>query len=209
MNSRWTFSAVVVAIVIVIGQVIVNGQKNFVLTVVDDFSVPSAHLKCNGPCYPIVGSASGPGILGGARLIQLQANQGTITCESVGASLEIDALGYNAGNQTYYYAQSAQLIYDDNEYPINPNGLGRVNLYDGQGQAFFELDLLNSAEKDFWSMNITVYSGNINCTSQFNPCTADADCVTYVPFSDFYPCDMTNVGAITLTIYAIRPSTQS
>jgi hypothetical protein len=156
-----------------------------------------------------VGSASGPGILGGARLIQLQASQGTITCESVNNSLEIDVIGSFAGNQTYYYAQSATLIYDGNDYPINPYGLGRVDLYNGQGQAFFEVVALNSEPKDFWSMNITVYSGNTNCTSQFSPCSADTGCVTYVPFSDFYPCDMTDVGAITLSVAAKNLSTQT
>jgi len=209
MNSRGTFSAFLVAIVIVIGQVVVNGQSSFVVTVVDDFSVPSANLKCNGPCYPIVGTASGPGILGGARLVQLQADQGSITCESVGSSLEFDVTGHYAGNQTYYYTQSAQLIYDGNDYPLNPNGLGNVDLYSGQGQAFFEVLVLNSAQKDFWTMNITVYSGNNNCTSHFSPCTADTDCVTYVPFSAFPSCDMRNVGAITLSVFAIYPSTQS
>ena len=179
------------------------------LMLVDNFSVPSLSMKCTGPCYPLVEAASGPGILGGARLVQLQSNQGSITCETApnGGGLEFDVYGTKVNNDLYSYQQSAYLIYDANEFPVNPYGLGRVDLYNGQaGNGYFEFSLTNSAERNFWTMNITVFSGIKNCTASFFPCTGTDICINYVPFGEFPDCDLHNVGAITTTILAISDS---
>ena len=170
---------------------------------IDSFITEQYPVKVTGPSIPAVGIVNGNGLLGGARVLEMQSNLGTISGSVSAGILGISAVGVPSGPNTYSFQQSATLIYDGGWFPLNTSGLGKVDL--AQNYGWFRIGFGNNDLLPLFgnfSASFVVNSGGVNCTRYFDPCSTYSEfCFITLPIADFQEqgCDMSRVGAISIT----------
>jgi uncharacterized repeat protein (TIGR01451 family) len=174
--------------------------------IIDDFSTNQAALTLT---YPPAGtsassSASGSGILGGERDMQINLTGGVIAGNTESA---VVSSGFFSYSQDATIAGNSLLQWDgtDGSATLNPTGLGGVDLTAGGTQDAF---LLNVFFDDLpVNSVITVYSdaGNASSFTLALPGLLFSSTNFAIPYSSFATtlgtgADFTNVGAITLSV---------
>ncbi len=174
--------------------------------VVDDFSTNQASLSLT---YPPAGtsassSASGAGILGGERDMQVNLTAGVIAGNTMSA---VVSSGFFSYSQDATISGNGVLQWDgaDSSPTLNPTGLGGIDLTAGGTQDAFDLSLFFDDLPVNMTFTVFTDAGNASTFTLAAPGLVFSATRFVIPFASFTTslgtgANFANVGAVTLSL---------
>jgi hypothetical protein len=175
-------------------------------TVIDDFSTNQSALTLT---YPPAGtsassSASGAGIIGGERDLQINLTAGVIAGNTMSATV---SSGFFSYSQDATIAGNGTLQWDgtDGSPTLNATGLGGIDLSAGGSQDAIRMNLFFDDLPTNVTLTLYTDAGNASATSFTTPGLLFSATNFDIPLSSFTTtlgngADVSNIGAITMSL---------